>query len=73
MKPKIEYFRECIEKEMLSLKFATPANASKFRLSLYHWRTRAALTDPRALHVKITLKDATVTLLYSPPEIPHEN
>ena len=73
MKPKSEYFHECIEKEMLSLKLSTAEIAAKFRLSLYHWRNRAALKDPRAMDVKITLKNNVVTLIYSPMEVPDED
>jgi len=56
---------------MVTLPFNSESAAKRFRLSLYHWRTRAALRDPRALDVKITLRGSTITLIHAPEEQPN--
>lgn len=70
MKTKLEYIMECVETSMVVLRFSTAQAAAKYRLSLYHWRNRAAIKDPRALNVKVSLRDTTVTLTYNQEE-PH--
>lgn len=55
------------------LLFSTPTAARRYRLSLYHFRRVAALQDPRALRVKISLfPPATVQLSYTPEDFPCE-
>lgn len=72
MTDKITHFTEVLQRSPVELRFASPDAARRYRLSLYHFRRVAALQDPRALRVKISLQGLSVTLHYDPDSHPIE-
>lgn len=64
MSEKVACILAALEKPQ-ELAFGSVLAARRYRLSLYHFRRVAALQDPRALRVKISLQGTHVTLTYN--------
>lgn len=69
MSEKENLFHQAIENGSVELTFKNTLSAQAYRSNLYYYRTRAALSDPRAMAVKISLSHTKVTLTFSPSPV----
>ena len=69
MSEETDYFHQAIKRGKLTLHCVDEDTARRERARLYYFRRTAALTDPRALAVKLSLVGTEVRFTFLPSSV----